>query len=397
LLATGIVSLAPLLLESAPVRFVPPHPGLLAWASKAFAVAVMAALVAIRALLDRRRERWAGALVLTMALLAVALTACHWYFVELGNMAPYRLPDGRIVLQSRAIDWQQRQYLAILSGDFVDSRGEGAIPHVFRPLPYGFVRALERLTGDWTFSCLAYRAFFTFWFLWASFQFVRLFHDPGRALWILVIIALLYPLSVYYYLGQLIDPLSHTLFALAFIWVVEDRWLVLALTLALGVLAKETIAIVVPAYGAAYSRQGLSTWRRTAVLAGACALAYLAVRLPLGWTPGHEAINGLEGFMMWANLGIARRTAESAVPVYQNYIHVALFVAVFLPFVVWNWRRLDPRLRALVAVVTPLLLASSLLFGWLYESRNYVPLLPLLTAAAIPPNQLLPGRGQAAS
>jgi hypothetical protein len=38
-------------------------------------------------------------------------------------------------------------------------------------------------------------------------------------------------------------------------------------------------------------------------------------------------------------------------------------------------------------VLMPLLLASNLCFGWLYESRNYVPLLPLLTALALPANR----------
>ena len=41
-----------------------------------------------------------------------------------------------------------------------------------------------------------------------------------------------YPLSVWYYQGQLTDPLSHALFVLSLIYVVQDRWLALAASLA---------------------------------------------------------------------------------------------------------------------------------------------------------------------
>ena len=42
-------------------------------------------------------------------------------------------------------------------------------------------------------------------------------------------------------------------------------------------------------------------------------------------------------------------------------------------------------MRALFLVVTPLLLLSNVCFGWLYELRNYIPLVPLLATMAVPP------------
>jgi hypothetical protein len=123
------------------------------------------------------------------------------------------------------------------------------------------------------------------------------------------------------------------------------------------------------------------------MLGGVAVSAFLATRLPLGWRLSGESVNGLDGLMAGTNLGIGEPIAFTAVPLYQNYLQPALFVAVWVPLIALRWRWLDRRLKALAATLTPLLLASSLCFGWLYESRNYLPLLPLLTTMALPVTQ----------
>ena len=75
--------------------------------------------------------------------------------------------------------------------------------------------------------------------------------------------------------------------------------------LALGVLAKETVVLMVPTYLACNWRKGLPALARTAVLAVVCILAFLAVRIPLGWRPGYQKINGTEALMIGSNLGLA--------------------------------------------------------------------------------------------
>jgi hypothetical protein len=106
--------------------------------------------------------------------------------------------------------------------------------------------------------------------------------------------------------------------------------------------------------------------------------------------------------MVFDNLGIGERYYSSAAPLWQHYLQPALFVLPFVPFIAWGWRRLDGRLKAMCLVLTPLVLLSNLCFGWLYESRNYMPLLPLLATAAVfairsPPQgwarQAIPGTG----
>jgi hypothetical protein len=293
---------------------------------------------------------------------------------------------------ARKAAWQREKYLQIFNHEGDAANPLGA-PHNFRPLPYGFARSLERVTHDWWFACVAYRWFFTYWFLWAWHRFARLFLAPRAALLTLLPLPVLYPLSVLYYWGQLTDPVSHALFVLAMIYLVENRVLALAAALALGVAAKETAVLLVPAYLASKRGRGpfwengpRPLFRALATTAGlgvVCVAAYLAVRLPLGWRPGYGAINGTEGLMIGTNLGIGEPLYHRAAPLWANYLHPLLFVGIFLPSIAFGWRRLDGRLRALCLTLVPLLLLTNLCFGWMYESRNYLPLVPLLTTAAL--------------
>jgi hypothetical protein len=297
------------------------------------------------------------------AILAALMTLLHWVEVD---------------RNASAMQWQGQLYV-----DVFNHKAEA--PHNYRPLPYGVARLIERVTHDWIFAILSYRWFFNFWFVWASYRLGRLFLDRTRALLSLIPLALFYPLSVLHYWGQLTDPLSHTLFVLAFVYLVEDRPVALAAALALGVMAKETAVIVAPAYLACHWRRGLRPWLITAGLGAACCAAFLAARLPLGWWPGYGNINGTPGLMIGTNLGFGETIANSTLPLWVNYLHPLLFIGVFVPSLIRHWTRIDARLRAVCLTVTPLLLLSNVCFGWLYESRNYMPLVPLLATMALSP------------
>src|SRR5439155_13195230 len=134
-----------------------------------------------------------------------------------------------------------------------------------------------------------------------------------------------------YYQGQLTDPLGHTLFVLAMIYTVQDRFLLLALTVALGVLAKETIMLMVPAYWACSWRRGWTAVGKSVTLGLVCLVAFLSARLPLGWRPGYGDINGTAGLMIGTNLGIGEPLYHGAAPAYQNYLQPFLFVGLFIP------------------------------------------------------------------
>src|SRR5271154_951416 len=77
------VSLAPLLLEPLPVRFVAPwDDAATAWAAKAFVLLLMVLALVARAVYAEPRERRSGMLIAGFALLAAALTFCHLIMVD---------------------------------------------------------------------------------------------------------------------------------------------------------------------------------------------------------------------------------------------------------------------------------------------------------------------------
>jgi hypothetical protein len=164
--------------------------------------------------------------------------------------------------------------------------------------------------------------------------------------------------------------------------VVENRLLLLGGTLILAILAKETAVILVPAYLAYHWREGWKALTATVCLTAASLAAFMAPRLGLGWRPDFGSINGA-GLMIKRNLGLSDDIRLHADMILPNYLPLLLFLGIFLPFIAWHWRKTDRRLRALFLVFVPLMFASNLCFGWLYESRNYMPAIPLLVALAM--------------
>jgi hypothetical protein len=387
-----LVAVAPFFLDPHPTKLAPRQAPLLSWLTRGSVLLALAVAVGVRARADRRTERRPVLLNALFVALAAALTAYHWYQVDRGW---FEVREQAKLVRYYHLNWQRALYAAVLN-HLPESHGEVWLPHIYRPLPYGFTRALELWTGDWAFACLAYRCFFTYWFLWGFYRFVRLTHRPRTALFGLAVYAILYPLSVQYYMGQLTDPMSHALFALALVYLVEDRWLSLAVALALGVLAKETAVVLVPAYAACWWDRGSRTYLRTAGLAAVAVVAFLAVRLPFGWSGDSRSINGSQ-LMVWQNLGLAGTPVATAAPAYQNYLHPLLFIGLFLPLIWKHWGETDRRLKALFLTLTPLVFLSSLAFSWLYESRNYVPLLPVLVALAQAPSRECGGQAPEAS
>jgi hypothetical protein len=375
----AIIGLAPLALShwTAPLTWVAHyHEGWQDWLAKAIVIAAMTTCLLVRVRADLPIDHHVARTMTLLAIVAAAMTIYHWITVDTAVKKGPNPASQSGYVEARLSDWQRDLYLDVLNG-----RKEFAIPHVFRPLPYGFVRSLEVVTGDWWFSCLAYRWFFTTWFLWASFDFVRLLANRHAARLAVAVLFLLYPLSVRYYQGQLTDPLSHSLFVLGLTYLVENRLLLLAGTLILGILAKETAVLVVPAYLAYHWRDGWKSLAATVGLAAASVAAFLGPRLGVGWRLDFGSINGA-GLMIKSNLGMSDGIRLHADMILANYLPLLLFLGVFLPFIAWHWRNTDGRLRALFLVLVPLLFASNLCFGWLYESRNYMPAIPLLVALA---------------
>jgi hypothetical protein len=378
--------LGPLLFGTTPAHLLPAHRTVTAqWVGHVAVILMLGTALLVRALADRAADQGAVWQMIGFSVVAAVLTFYHWLEVDLRTVSiPPEQRNGRpadypIVL------WQIDVYELTLSHRKEDWTGLSYVPHVYRPLPCGFTRTLELISHDWQFSCFAYRWFFTTWFLWAGYRLSRLFHRQLHSWLTVITVAALYPFSIWYYWGQLTDPLSHALFALGFIYIIEDRWLPLAATLGLGVLSKETAILLVPGYWCCYWRHGGLAWFKSAGLLAACLAAYFAARLPVGWDVGLGSINATTHLMIEPNLFNNDPIYPSPAPVYMNYLLPLIFTGSFFPFILRHWRHIDYRLRALCACVTPLLLLSNLCFGWLHEARNYLPLIPLLTVAAMKP------------
>jgi hypothetical protein len=385
----AILSIGPLVLVKRPVELISPDNRLIGFESRPLILAAMWMVIACRAWLDRQSGLF-HAFVINVGLggAAIAMAGWHWHAVD---TALELQPNGS--LRPTTAAWQHQVYMHVLSRQ-PRWGNHSFVPHVYRPLPYGFARFLEVLTGDWHFACWSYRWFFTYWFLWASWTFCRYYHASSVA-WALVgWMILLYPFSLWYSGGQLTDPMSHALFVSSLIYIVTDQWAPLLVSLVLGVAAKETAVVLVLGYYACYWRRGLSALANTLGLLLGCVSAYLAVRLPAGWLESlteerslFRSINATSALMVWRNLRVRMDWVDYRPRGIENYLLPLLFVGPFVPGIIRNWCRTDRCLRALAVSVTPLVLASSLCFSWMREARNYMPLIPLLASASISPGE----------
>jgi hypothetical protein len=382
----AILSITPLLVSKRPGDPISTEQRFFAFESRTFILAAMWLVIVYRAWLDSRfGERHALVLNIALGGLAITIAGWHWHAVDDASTVE---ANGSLT----RIEGGQRQLYEHVLNREPKSGNHSLVPHVYRPLPYGFARFLELLTGDWYFACWSYRWFFTYWFLWASWTFCRCYHSASVAAGVVGWMALLYPLSLWHYRGQLTDPMSHALFVLALCYIVTNQWWPLFLSLVMAVAAKETAIVLVLGYWACHWRGGLLTLAKSVGLLLGCIGAYLAVRLPAGWLRSlteeasvFQSINATGGLMIWRNLQVRIDWVDYRPRGIENYLLPALFVGPFVPGIIRNWARIDRCLRALAVSVAPLVLASSLCFSWMYEARNYMPLIALLASAAIAP------------
>ncbi len=255
-----------------------------------------------------------------------------------------------------------------------------SLPHSYRFLPDAFIRWLEQITGDFDSARDGYRNLFGFFVFYALYRFARLFLLRGGSLFCLALWAAILPVSYRYYAGQPADPMSHLSFLLTFIFLQTEQFAWLLLTILIGSLAKETVLAMAGYYA-------LFHWRepkfvpKAALLLVASALLYLGVRAAvLHSAPHYAQISGV--------------TAQHIAENWNNYSRwlgsVFFTVAIFLPFVFLGWRSAPLSLRRLVLFLFPVLFLSGLVFSWLREARNFMPLcapLIVMTAYYLMPNE----------
>lgn len=291
-----------------------------------------------------------------LVFLTRGMNELHLLFVDTGS---------GVFAYSNAV-WQQQLHSDILT------LSPQALPHSYRFLANSLIRLLEQLTGRYDDARWLYREIFVFLLLLASYHFARLYLRHRAAMLSLVLIALVYPFTILRYAGQPIDPLSHLSFVLAYICIARRQFVYLVLTLFVGSLAKETVLVMAGFY--ALFRRGERGWLvKSATLTALAVGAYLGVRLfVLRGMPAYEQISGV---------GLSHVGTNLASPHWFPLIFYT--IGVFVPFAALTWTSLPRLLRQTIAYTFVTITGSSLLYSWLSETRNLVPVvIPLAVATA---------------
>lgn len=245
--------------------------------------------------------------------------------------------------------------------------------HDYRFLPNAIVHVLEVGTGSYAFARGIYRHTFMFLLVYAIYYLGRLHYAHGTALLGLLLYLAVYPVTLRHYAGQLTDPVSHLSFVLAFIFLEQRRYPYLALSILVGAIGKESVAVLA-GYYALFRRDDPGHRLKAAGLLLGAAAVVVGIRLYVNSGQAeYRHMSGVPPDHVLRNLRDPRWPAQ-----------VLLSLGPFLPGFLLSWRRAPETLRGLVWFLLPVLLGSSLLFSWLREARNYVPVvipLALITAA----------------
>ena len=246
------------------------------------------------------------------------------------------------------------------------------IPHAYRFLPNCVVRWMELAGINFFAARDIYRMVFGILVFYAMYRFARLYINYFGALVSMVLVAAVYPVSFELYAGQLTDPMSHLSFLLAFIFLSTGAFAPLLTTLLLGTLAKESV-IAMAGYYVLFRRKDRNYWWKSAALCLGSVAVCLGVRLAVvHGDVKYTNISGVEPAFVLVNLRDPRWPTLTL-----------MTLGAYLPFLVFGWRKVAGELRLLAPFVAAALLLSSLLFGWLHETRNVMPAVFVLAVVAV--------------
>ena len=327
-------------------------------------------------------------LLIGLAYLAV-LVVCYWiYRVELrrltrsrafllvfvvflltsitNNLHGYIVDRGTNIFPGKTNQvWQVQLHNSVIQLD------PGSLPHSYRFLPNSIVRWMEIAGIDFESARDFYRMICSLLLFYAVYKYARLFSNYTGAMIAMLLVAAIYPIGFEHYAGQLTDPLSHLSFVLAFIFLETEEFGLLLSTLLIGSLAKETV-LALAGYYVLFGRKERNYVWKAVVLCGASAAVYLGVRL---WV--------LRGAMHYE-----QASGTSPDHFFNNWQygqwHGAFLLTggALLPFLVVGWKETAVSLKRLALFLLPVLFVSSLLFSYLREARNYMPLVFVLAVSA---------------
>ncbi len=298
----------------------------------------------------------AAVLVFLIFLLSSFTNNLHNYYVDRhGTYVPH-VPNLRVQ------EDLQNEVIQLLPG---------AVPHSYRFLPNAIVRWIELCGVEFAAARDIYRAIAGVLLFFALYRYASLFTDYVGAMFALLLVAAVYPISFEWYAGQLTDPLSHLSFVLALIFLETENFPLLLSTLLIGSLAKETVLALAGFY--VLFRRGE---RNYAAKATVLCVASLAVFF------------GVRMFVLHGSMQYQQVSGVSAAHIFTNWKDVkwpAMFVitaCAYAPFLAIAWKETPGSLKRMAFYLYAVLFPSSLVFSWLSETRNFMPLVFVLSVIA---------------
>jgi hypothetical protein len=301
-----------------------------------------------------RGERRERILFLSVALLAALFCEhVHHQFVDKGSYFGGGTTNST---------WQKGLQGQVLSVS------PGAIPHSYRFLSHTLIAHLQWLTGSFEFSRGIFRIVCNVFFFAVVLRYARLYLEPPFSVLVVALTVMIYPITIAWYGGQPVDPLSHLSFVLCLYCLAKNVEAGVGPTLALGVLAKESVAAVSVCRAFYGPNRG-----RAILLAGLYFAAALAVVLivRLFVNRGSLSYGGISGVGMdhiWRNL-------QDYVVWFPQYLFT---LGIVLPGAWLGWPLMDRSFRLTCLTLTFALVGSSALFSWLGEARNLMPAVVML-------------------
>ena len=143
---------------------------------------------------------------------------------------------------------------------------------------------------------MAYRFLFTFLLCQSIYIFARSFLVPREAVVVVLVYALFYPLSIRYYYGNPLDPMSHAVILAALTCCQRQRFGDLFWLFLLGMFLKETMLVIIPCY----YLMNCDRWRlwdfrvvwRLGLLVAGGLVVFLGCRIPFHFNYNLQTLNG---------------------------------------------------------------------------------------------------------
>lgn len=304
---------------------------------------------------ERRRMSVSAALsvVVLCFVLTTTVNIMHKYMVDDAHHFGPATPD---------LDWQVGVQNGVINLD------PQLLPHSYRFLPNAVVRWMEFAGISFVQARNTYRLYFMLLIFYALYRYAHLYTSHQGAIIAVLCTAALFPASFVNYAGQLTDPMLDVAFLLCFIFLEAGDFPLFLATMLIGSLAKETILAMV-GYYILFCRRDRNYLVRSAVAVVSAAVIYFGVRLFV-----------LKGSFVYGDVSgvsldhIARNWPLSTWE--KDFLATA---AVFVPFLILAWRKTPRALKQQFFYWLPVLFVSSLVFSWLFEARNFMPVVFVLS------------------